>query len=892
MAQIETLLTQMQSPSDERMRAEGYALWMVWQGELNPVVSQFMQEYGGLSLEADENQALLFFFSTNVFLAAARLESWSRFDSTTLGIIIMPASLVMGDARSFRLEMEQSLCTQELPAPSAFGIWVHPDIVSGATAIPGISIAQKTPPPSLAALDWKNLAIDTHLPYQAAVGWYSILRPLGNPLDKEFQSGWRSVFEEIEHILQRNKFRYTVHDFFLMFPLENLRQLQIWVRNFLDIVAELRQQRPEAYWPCVITIIDKKGLSFNNDLPGKAGLDWNQLAADHPYMSFRTALSLGDSFAIHDVRLATGNGPNDWCNVSLLRDVKKGGDAIPLLIPGSLSSGKHPVCFHCGQRSHDLTECPTRVFTERDRDIWRRVAGFDFSMMKNGVRALDEAITKEGMATLPSILLRDDPAGVMGRAVFDINYPFQLRAISHMWRARGKTPPASVDDVMDMDNHPIWEILRTYIDAADKSGLERALQALLNRYPRDFRIKSLQGFLALERGDMPKALSFWKEAEGLASSGFSQAWHIALQARALECSGKMGKAIPLYAHASRVCDAWLLPEYRRIVCLVKTGFADQALTQMGFLLKQDANFFNMAILDSEMERGQIQMLTGLGEIWANTEEQMAEETTALTKLNAELTLWFTPGHPFAEQASARIEKLKELARYHNYVPYIAAIHGKNAIERDMQQIISRESREFRNKFKNYLNKLAYIQKEAAWFPFPAIMSDFNKNYNQCAASLNWALQSNLHTPEAFRRALLMATGEEERLQRLEKRLKFLRLVRDATLFFLTLAKTFFWIEVVGLLLVLVVLPLFLFYAQKTGLPLPFGTLAGQQWQIQKGATIIVSIIAITFAMLRTVLRFEKIRDAILEKARKAEQTRQEARRKAVAASPPGSRRKK
>ncbi|MCC8193197.1 MAG: tetratricopeptide repeat protein, partial [Deltaproteobacteria bacterium] len=676
--------------------------------------------------------------------------------------------------------------------------------------------------------------------------------------------------------------RYTVHDFFLMFPLENLRQLQTWVRSFLEIIAELREQRPEAYWPCVIAIVNKKGLSFNNDLPGKAGLDWNQLAADHPYMSFRNALSLGDDFAVHEVRFAAGNGPDDWCNVSLLRDEKKGGNTVPLLIPGTIALGEHPVCFYCGQRSHGFTECPTRTLPERDRDIWRRVAGFDFPMMKDGVRALDDAVKAEGMEALPSILARDDAAGVMGRAIFDINHPFQLRSLGQMWRARGKAAPVSSADVLDMDNHPIWDILRDYAETEDKGAVERALQALLGRYPRDFRIKSLLGFIALERGDPPKAIALWKDAESMAPAGFSQAWHIALQARALECTGKVSQAMPLYDQALRACDTWRVPEYRRIVCQVKTGFADSALAQMAALLKTDANFFNMAILDSEMERGQIQILTGLGEIWAATEEQMADEASMLERLNKELALWFTPEHPFAEQAAERIKKLKDLARYHNYVPCIAAIHGRGAIERDMQLVISKESREFRNKFKGYLDKLAYIQKEAAWFPFPRIMVEFNKNYNQCAASLNWALQSNLHTPEAFRRALIMATDEEERITRLEKRLKFLRLIRDTTLFFLTLVKTFFWIEVVGLLLVLVVLPLLLFYAQKSGMALPFGSMAGQQWQIQKGATFIISFLALTVALLRTVLRFEKIRDSLLDKARKAEQAKQEARRRIAA----------
>lgn len=884
MAQFEKLLSQMQPPSDERMRAEGYALWMAWQGELNPVVSQFMLEYGGLVLETAEDQSLLFFFSSDAFLAAARLESWSKFDATLLTIVIMPATLTMGGARLFRLDIAQELRDQSLPAPAGFSVWLHPDIAQTATAIPGITAtAEKTPPAGLAHCKWQSSVIDTHMPYQTSVGWYSILRPLGNPLDKEFQAGWRNLFDEVEKVLQRNKFRYTVHNFFLMFPLENLHQLKTWVFSFLELVARMRDETPEAYWPCVLAIVNKKGMAFNNDLPVKAGLDWNQLAADHPYMSFRNALALGDGLGIHEVRLATGNGPDDWCNVSLLSEEKQGSNAIPLLTPGSLVLGDHPVCFYCGQHSHVFTECPTRTLPERDKDIWRRVAGFDFSMMKEGNRALDEAVKTGGLEALPGILAQDDPAGVMGRALYDINFPFQVRAISQMWLARAKTVPGGPADLMAPDNHPIWDILRGYLETEDKGAVERALQNLLGRFPREFRIKSLLGFIALERGDPQKAAALWKDAESTAPAGFLQAWHIALQGRAAECSGRLNQAIPLYEQASRACPSWNFPAYRKIVCQVKTGFADYALKQLNDLLLLDANYFNMAIIDSEMERGQIQILTGLGTVWAKTEEKMIDEKALLERLMKELSLWFTPDHLFAQQAAERIAKLQDLAKYNNYVPYIAAIHGRQAIERDMQQVVSRESRDFRNKFKGYLDKLAYIQKEAAWFPFPRIMVEFNKNYNLCAASLNWALQSNLHTPDAFRRALLMAVDEEERIARLEKRLKFLRLIRDATLFLLTLLKTFFWVEVVGLLLVLVVLPLTLYYAQKTGTSWPVGALAGQQWQVQKVATFIVSFLAFIFATLRTVLRFEKIRDSLLEKARKAEIAKQQTRKRAMEA---------
>lgn len=873
----------MQPPPDVRMHAEGYALWMSWSGELNPVVSQFMREYGGVTLAQDGDQALLFFFSSQVFLATARLESWSRFDATLLTIAVMPAALDMGGARAFGLQLPPELTSQQVGAPETFSVWIHPALSAAVTAIPGLALAESPPPPAgLAGAEWKRLSVDTRLPYQASLGWYAILRPLGSPLDKDFQSGWRNLFEEIEKILQRNKFRYTIHNFFLMFPLENLRQLQLWVESYLTLISELKKKDHNAYWPCVMAVVNKRGLPFNNDLPSKAGLDWNQLAADHPYMSFRNALVLGADFAVHEVRFAAGNGPEDWCNVSLAAEEGQGASAIPMLTVSSLALGGHPVCFYCGQRSHAFTECPTRTLPERDKDIWRRVAGLDFPTMKNGVKNLDEALKKEGMDALPELLEGDGVPAVMGRAVFDITRSFQLRNIPLAWRARSKGAPMEPASLVDEDPHPIWDLLRSYPEAEDKFALERAVQGLFARFPRDFRLKSLLGFMALEREDYAKATQLWKDAESMAPAGFPQAWHMALQARIAECTGKMNHAIPLYDAAARACPAWPQPVYRRIVCQVKTGFADSALLQMKPLLAQDANYFNVAILDPEMERGQIQILVGLGAVWTTVEKQMQEERAALERLQKEILQWFTPDHPFSVQAQERIRRLDDLAKYHNYVPLVAAMHGRAALERDLQQIVARESREFRNKFKGYLKKLAYIQREAAWFPFPKIMVEFNKNYNQCAASLNWAMQSNLHTPEAFRRALIMATSEEERIGKLEKRLKFLRLIRDVTLFFLTLFRTFFWIEVVGLLLVLVMLPLFLYYAQKSGISWPLSSLAGQQWQVQKAATFIISFFALALAVVRTVLRFETIREKLLEKARRADYARQEARRQAQA----------
>ena len=85
---------------------------------------------------------------------------------------------------------------------------------------------------------------------------------------------------------------------------------------------------------------------------------------------------------------------------------------------------------------------------------------------------------------------------------------------------------------------------------------------------------------------------------------------------------------------------------------------------------------------------------------------------------------------------------------------------------------------------------------------------------------------------------------ENIIQGLESRLRTLKVVRDATLFVLILGKSFFWLEVIGLVLSLALLPLTIYYGQKMGYPWATGLLIKQKWQIQKGLILVLSVAAL------------------------------------------------
>lgn len=873
MANLDELRSLLPTIGDVQVQADGYALWMMWHGESNPVVLQTLEDYGGIKIAEESRQSLWFFFSTDILLAAARIGVWARFNSLALGLQIFPSRFVVSHSGAKSLIFDEALWLQNILPPTEFQVWVHIAMKGIIDATLGLNmVPDKSIPAGLNKEIWSGLEVDSRLPYQSSLNWYAVLRPVGNPLDKAFQAGWREFFGQLESVLQRNKLRFTVRDFFLMFPLDSLRQAKSWVRDFLALIVRLKQDLPDMYWPCVLAIVDRKGLNLNDELPKKCNVEWEHLIPDYPHMTMRTALMLGDEFSVHEVRFAPSHqSPDDWASVSIREESGGSAGALPQLAPINLILGKFPYCFYCGQRSHASVECPSRQLDALDTNTWNQVAQLDFTGMRaatlkldNDLSALadDEAKKSYVLATFKE----HSDSGAMLRAFFDIVWPVQLRAINFFWRARNKDLQKAGKDLAQMDNHPIWATLDSFRQKENRE-LERELQTLSHRFPKDFRIMSLRGFVAMEHGDPVKAEAHWKEAEMYSSYPVVQAWHSVLQARALEFQGKFMQAVLLYEQVARVCPSWHDAEYRKAVCQIKGGFPEPALITLVSLIGKRGHFFNKALMDPELERGHIQVLACLNGLWTSMEARAKDEEVNLARMRDELATWFMPGHPFAEQITERIHRLLQVTAVKNYVTFQTLVMGRIQLERDIQGYVLHEAREFKARFRLFTDRLKVIHEESAWFPFPSALIEFNKSYNQGVANMNWAMTANFHAPEVFRKAQMLVEQEFERIKQLEGRLKFLRVVRDSTLFILSVAESFFWMEIIGILAIFVILPLLILYGDKMGLDAIVGAIAKERWQVQKALFLVVTVAAIGIAGLRTIFRFERIREKILAKAK-------------------------
>lgn len=853
------------------LETEGLALWIVGASEDDSILPQLVEDYGGVLVENKPMYQLWFFFSTNACLVAARLRSWSRFLQSGIYAQLFSARLRVGHDGKKAISMGESIRNQEVVVSDNAQIWVHPNATEKASSVLGITLSKAPLAPGMCDEDWSLLDSDSRLPYQPNMGWYGIIRGIGETSDRGFQTGWREFYPHLEAIFQRSKIRYNNNNYFLMFLIEGVRQFRSLSKEIFTMSSRIKESKPDEYWPCASVIVDRKGFSFNDELPSKVGVDWQRLIPEFPHMSKRIALILGTDFSFHEDRFAPiNNSADDWCSVSYNADHSLGdANLLPNLIP-DLALGDNPHCFYCGHRSHLPSQCPTRLLKEKDQDVWRQVSFLDLHAMREAAVTMDKLSITEDSEQFWALLKEPVPAGYLLRASFDLGWPAQLRSIPFFWLARDKNLGEAArkeDSPSKRDlSSPAWAYLETFADK-DPDQRENELKIMAGNTVRDFRVSCLRGFSAMEQGNIERAIQLWHEAELMSPYPVVAAWHVFLQARAHECLGNYLRALELYDHVIRSCPRWTFALYRKCVCYTKQGLTSKCMDDIVTIVLRDGHYFNKILVDSELDRGHIQIFSALVALWRNAEERSSGEDVKLRGLAQEVHAWFAADYPYAVSMTDRINSLLQIGKIANYVTLQVVAGGRLELEKDLQDYVNNEATRLKQLFQDYSVQLQDIRNEAAWFPFPSFLKEFNMVFNKAASNANWVFKGNLGQPDSFRKAQNLAEEMEEDVVFLQSRMRNLLMVRDATLFVLILLETFFWLEVIGFVFIFAMLPLIEVYGANFGMEWTADFLAGQRGQVQKALFFVVSICAMGIAGMRTVLRFEKIRANVLDKAR-------------------------
>ncbi|MHC1789648.1 tetratricopeptide repeat protein [Solidesulfovibrio sp.] len=860
---IANLLDKLPQIPNTRMVHNGICVWVVWDGELDQGVPTMLEDYGGFRIADTYGQALWFFFGEEGLRALGRIHVWGKVNAMRLFMEVVPAAILVGPKFDRSLTMSVELSRQHVSPGETLEILIHPNLKQQLAHIPGITSQPAKPTMGLARVPFERLEADTALAYDPGLIWYCVLRPLGDPLSRNTAEGWRNIAEELLDIVERLGIKFTRHEGFLLFELSGLRKFRSWTRDTIARIMRLKEEGEQGhYWPSVMAAASAKGRTMGKDLPRRLGLDWDQMTPDYPHMSYRSAFLLGADFIIHEARaLSRGVTVEDWCNVSLgrLEEAEESGVepqgelAVPL--PSALAGGDAKPCFYCGLNNHGARDCPSKSLTVLRPELWELFGSVDVTGLEALSQGLEAALGEDFAAESARLLAGSDAQCLFYQALFETGMPFQLRLLEIVWRSKGKTLPEGLAQAAARDGEFIWGALAA-LRGSDGENYEALMVQALSKYPRAYQPKSLQGFAAMEEGDWTKAVYYWQESGRLCYTALQRGYFQFLEGRAAEIQGNSHKAIAHYRETLRENPKWIEPVYRQGACLVKMGFVDQGLQYFQPLIVADPLVFNRVMLDPELERGRLQVLAALWRGWRLAQEEAKARMAALATLTESVHGRFLDGEPYLAEADVRAGELAALGKINNYVAYKQFVVGVDAFAGEVKKALDAELASMRARQDRQVEDLKGIQREAAWFPFPTLLREFNKDFNYCATRLNWMRTSSMDDAENFRKTRESMPEVDERIQTLRTRLITLRIVRDSTFFTMLFGRNFMWMEVASLGLALVLVPLLIYGFQRFGHGWVAEMVEHQKWQLQKGLVVILTISALALAAINTALTFD------------------------------------
>jgi hypothetical protein len=877
------------SLKQSRVVSGGYGLWIVWSGQLTKALTQTLQDHGGIKMTSAPSQALWFFSSTEVFKALARLQIWARLNPLQIFFQVIPASFLVGWDMSTSLSVSADLTVQNMVSPSSFEVLIHPKCMGDVKNIPGLTTESVNAAPGLANAEWVYLHADPSYSYDSSLGWYFIIKPLGNQLDKDFMAGWRHFFSSAESIIQRLGIKFIFNETTLILPLDNLRLLRTWCKEMISLVQSIKADPEGSYWPCTMVAVAKEGRNFNEDLPRKINLDWQRLTPDYPYLTYRHAYLLGNEFNINQVAYFSERlGLDNWCYASLTEDAQSGqeGGSLQVPAPRRLQAGVESECFYCGLKNHRPSECPSRQIVPMRPKVWEQLAMLSMDDFDPISQEIDDILSSDPVGGLSDLLDKKGKSGVYTRALFEITMPFQPRMLSHLWRSRSKDWEGAFDHLSPEEGEYIWAALES-LRMNNHENAEHLLAQAMVRYPRSYQPRSLQALLHMEAEDMNQALFFFEESQRLSYTDVQRAVSYMSQGRCHEVQMSFEKAIQLYKQAEQYAPTWLDTVYRQAVCLIKMGFTEHAMVLVIDLVSRDPFLFNRVIIDPEIERGRFHIMNALWDVWNEAQNAAVEAREQVEQLDGKLYQWFSPEHEYMEKTRGKLERLQRLTKVDNFVAFKRLQSGVVTMEAEMQERIASEIKLVEKRVAVLLERLIEVQREASWFPFPKLLREFNRDFNFCADKLNWMKTQNLHSAENFRKSQVYLGEVDDRLQVLQGRLVTLRVIRDATFFVLLLGRNFIWMELVGLGVAIIVVPLLIYGMQNYITGWAVDLLLKEKWQLQKGLILILSIAAMAMAALKTAIIFEKRKEQLFneeyEKSVTSRKDRKKNRRKKGAA---------
>ncbi|MFO7816674.1 MAG: tetratricopeptide repeat protein [Thermodesulfobacteriota bacterium] len=864
MLNIQSLLKKTSEIEQTDILHSGFASWIVWSKNLPGSIPQTLTSFGGWKVAAEEGQALWFFPDKDILPAWAQISKWMRINPIVVKVGLFPCKFIVGPNFKYSVSMDEECSLMQTAPGKKFQVWAHPNLKDASSGMPGIAFEKPYSTSEAPGNNWLLFNPSEQISYTPTLSWLFVVDPVGKKREKHFLNKWRKFREIFSDLAQKLDIKYTNNEKYeYIFLLENSKQLSSWIQGLVDVFEKEKDSTNKV--PCLYVGVEKGDMVLNPSVLSRLSIDWSQLEPDFFYLPLKTIFQLGDEVSPLNAGIGLqGRKISDLFQV----DTGSGGAAgrrnLQIYLPSILTSGQHAACFYCGLKGHAPDKCSTRNLMADQSDVWSALEKMNLDEIAAGLEKMGKKLSAGKQ--IGELQNTGSDCGLLAQAILEINSISQLRTLRKVMRSRGRKWPEDLRTKSESED----SFLRTALEnmrMGEHSFAAQKLREACSKAGNDYKPRTLRGFLAMEEGRYRDAHNDWTEAESLSYTPLQRGYHVFLRGRLQEVEGSFEKALQTYTEALKISPDMLDARYRQGVCLVKLGFPDQALGIFSTIMENNPEIFLQAIIDPEMGRGHLHLLSGFYDIWEQVRKRAEQSLHKLDELKAKIHKWFDVEHPAREEFLKRLEAVAKFKDADNYTATRKLNVETAKLGQDLQKRINQGIYELKKKRDIMLEELRVVEKEYSWFPFQHFfLRRTNRLFNDCALRLNNFGDLSLEAPDGFKQGYSYIKESEEILNELRQNLGVVSKFRDMLLFVFFMFKSFLFLEALALILGILVVPLSVFLGLK-GDQQWAQSLFAQKWAAQKMGLLVVSIVSFGLAAVLTTLRFERLKEKYFKKFR-------------------------
>jgi len=408
---------------------------------------------------------------------------------------------------------------------------------------------------------------------------------------------------------------------------------------------------------------------------------------------------------------------------------------------GLALSGKEKECFYCGRTNHKPANCPSKLMTMETQGL-AEVGYLPFSkiseLYKQAFLASEKIISILATGVNVATIKKTPPLQVY-LAYFDLFHIFQPRFLNHIaftfylkWEDIGRM------DRVDIDSNN----LNMGLDCLRVGQYDEARKWLtsdnLRRDGKDFYASVGLAFLALEQERDKDMGTLLERANDLAESEKDRIYIGLLLARYYMLNHDLWKADQAANNVLTIHAECPEAKYSKIRISIRSGFMDQAFTQIGTLIKTNKELFITALMDPTLIPIQGLVEEVLSSHVQNLNAMATESLAEVTQEWEQLVAWLGEDDKLIKENSAMVSTLEKHLQRGSYYDLKAVIFRAKSVVAACHRI-RREKLDFLQERIDEVFK-SWEGYHTFWlqYPYQALFSSFIKklaNLNNNLAEL-------------------------------------------------------------------------------------------------------------------------------------------------------------